>query len=165
MRPRSISQMSRAQSLVVFFKERALDQPRRSPFRPVPRHARPRASRSSPVVRLNGAIGMNIGFRQGADAGQRWRRCLERAFSYPRAAAVALTINSPGGSPVQSHLIHRRIRDLATEKKLPVLAFTEGCGGLRGAISSPARRTRSSPIPPPSSARSALSPRVSVFTN
>ncbi len=84
-----------------------------------------------PVVRLNGAIGMNIGFRQGLTLAS-VAPLLERAFSYPRAAAVALTINSPGGSPVQSNLIHRRIRDLATEKKLPVLAFTEDAAASGG---------------------------------
>ena len=46
-------------------------------------------------------------------------RTLERAFAVRNAAAVALVINSPGGSPVQSHLIFRRIRELAQEKKLP----------------------------------------------
>jgi serine protease SohB len=45
---------------------------------------------------------------------------------------VALIINSPGGSPTQSHLIFRRIRQLAAEKKLPVLAFVEDVGASGG---------------------------------
>ncbi len=57
---------------------------------------------------------------------------LERAFSLPRAKAVALVINSPGGSPAQSHLIHRRIRALATEKNLPVVAFVEDVAASGG---------------------------------
>ena len=48
------------------------------------------------------------------------------------ARAVALVINSPGGSPAQSHLIYRRIRVLAAEKKLPVLAFTEDVAASGG---------------------------------
>jgi serine protease SohB len=43
-----------------------------------------------------------------------------------------LIINSPGGSPSQSHLIFRRIRQLADEKKLPVLAFVEDVGASGG---------------------------------
>ena len=48
------------------------------------------------------------------------------------ARAVALLINSPGGSPSQSHLIFRRIRQLADEKKLPVYAFVEDVGASGG---------------------------------
>ena len=49
-----------------------------------------------------------------------------------RAQAVALLINSPGGSPVQSHLIYRRIRALAAEKKVPVIAFAEDVAASGG---------------------------------
>jgi signal peptide peptidase SppA len=59
-------------------------------------------------------------------------RSLERAFSTRHARAVALIINSPGGSPAQSHLIFRRIRQLAEEKKIPVLAFIEDVGASGG---------------------------------
>ncbi len=48
------------------------------------------------------------------------------------ARAVALLINSPGGSPAQSHLIFRRIRQLADEKKIPVIAFIEDVGASGG---------------------------------
>jgi serine protease SohB len=48
------------------------------------------------------------------------------------ACAVALIVNSPGGSPTQSHLIHRRIRQLAAEKNIPVLAFIEDVGASGG---------------------------------
>jgi signal peptide peptidase SppA len=84
-----------------------------------------------PVVRLNGAIGVNVGFRPGLSLAT-LAPTLERAFNYPRAKAVALVINSPGGSPVQSHLIYSRIRSLAEEKKLPVLAFTEDAAASGG---------------------------------
>ncbi len=57
---------------------------------------------------------------------------LEHAFSAAGAAAVALAINSPGGSPVQSALLHTRIRELAAEKKLPVFAFAEDVAASGG---------------------------------
>ncbi len=72
-----------------------------------------------PVVRLTGIIGFSTPLRPGLSlAGI--ARTLDRAFAMRRAAAVALAINSPGGSPVQSHLIFRRIRELAAEHKRPV---------------------------------------------
>src|SRR5207247_11332562 len=55
-------------------------------------------------------------------------RTLDRAFSTHHARAVALVINSPGGSAVQSHLIFRRVRQLAEEKHLPVIVFIEDVG-------------------------------------
>jgi serine protease SohB len=59
-------------------------------------------------------------------------RSLERAFAVRHARAVVLSINSPGGSPVQSHLIFRRIRELAEEKKRHVIAFVEDAGASGG---------------------------------
>src|SRR3989440_1750456 len=77
-----------------------------------------------PVVRLSGLIGAVTPLRPGMTlAGI--ARTLERAFSIRSAKAVALVINSPGGSPVQSRQIYLRIRQLAAEKKLPVLVFVE----------------------------------------
>ena len=57
---------------------------------------------------------------------------MERAFSVKNAKAVALVINSPGGSPVQSRQIYLRIRQLAAEKKLPVLVFVEDVAASGG---------------------------------
>ena len=59
-------------------------------------------------------------------------RTLERAFATSNAKAVALVINSPGGSPVQSRQIYLRIRQLAAEKKLPVLVFVEDVAASGG---------------------------------
>jgi signal peptide peptidase SppA len=59
-------------------------------------------------------------------------RALDRAFKTKRAKAVALAINSPGGAAVQSHLIYERIRALAAETKLPVIAFVEDVGASGG---------------------------------
>jgi signal peptide peptidase SppA len=84
-----------------------------------------------PVVRLSGAIGMSTPLRPGLTLAS-VAKPLERAFTTRRANAVALLINSPGGSPVQSHLIHLRIRQLAAEHKLPVLAFAEDVAASGG---------------------------------
>jgi serine protease SohB len=84
-----------------------------------------------PVVRLTGVIGFSSPLRPGITlAGV--SRLLDRAFSMRRAKAVALLINSPGGSPVQSHLIYRRVRQLADEKKIPVIVFIEDAGASGG---------------------------------
>ena len=84
-----------------------------------------------PVVRLSGVIGAVTPLRPGMSlAGV--ARTLERAFSVKNAKAVALVINSPGGSPVQSRQIYLRIRQLAAEKKLTVLVFVEDVAASGG---------------------------------
>jgi signal peptide peptidase SppA len=84
-----------------------------------------------PVVRLSGVIGAVTPLRPGMSlAGV--ARTLERAFATKNAKAVALVINSPGGSPVQSRQIYLRIRQLAAEKKLPVLVFVEDVAASGG---------------------------------
>ena len=84
-----------------------------------------------PVIRLTGLIGLSTPLRPGITMSGVARQ-IDRAFDYKRARAVALSINSPGGSPVQSHLIYRRIRQRAEEKKLPVYAFIEDAGASGG---------------------------------
>ena len=84
-----------------------------------------------PVVRLTGVIGISTPFRPGLTLAN-VARVLDRAFTLRRARAIALVINSPGGSAVQSHLIHGRIRALAAERKLPVIAFVEDVGASGG---------------------------------
>ncbi len=84
-----------------------------------------------PVVRLSGVIGFSTPLKPGVTLAS-MARPLERAFNMRNARAVALVINSPGGSPVQSHLIYRRIRQLAEEKKRPVIAFVEDVGASGG---------------------------------
>ncbi|MDH3914272.1 MAG: S49 family peptidase [Rhodospirillales bacterium] len=83
------------------------------------------------VIRLSGVIGalgpLRTGLTLSGLAGQ-----IERAFKQPRLKAVALAINSPGGSPVQAALIGRRIRALAEEKEVPVIAFTEDVAASGG---------------------------------
>jgi serine protease SohB len=84
-----------------------------------------------PVVRLSGTIGVATPLKPGLMVAT-VSRTLERAFCVSGARAVALVINSPGGSPSQSHLIFRRIRALAEEKSLPVYAFIEDVGASGG---------------------------------
>ncbi|MBU2959519.1 S49 family peptidase [Citreicella sp. C3M06] len=80
------------------------------------------------VVRLQGTIGTSA--RALSDASL--RALLERAFRKGKPVAVALEINSPGGSPVQSSLIGARIRRLAEETGVPVYAFTEDVAASGG---------------------------------
>jgi signal peptide peptidase SppA len=84
-----------------------------------------------PVVRLAGVIGFSTPLKPGLTlAGV--ARPLERAFGTRNARAVAILINSPGGSPVQSHLIYSRIRQLAAEHNRPVIAFAEDVAASGG---------------------------------
>jgi signal peptide peptidase SppA len=84
-----------------------------------------------PVIRLAGPIGQ-IGVLRSGLALSRLAAVIERAFAARDAKAVALVINSPGGSAVQSALIAKRIRDLASEKNLPVYAFVEDVAASGG---------------------------------
>jgi serine protease SohB len=84
-----------------------------------------------PVVRLTGVIGFSTPLKPGLTlAGL--ARAFDRAFALGKPKAVALAINSPGGSAVQSHLIYRRIRQLAEEKSIPVIAFVEDVAASGG---------------------------------
>ncbi|MCZ6743995.1 MAG: S49 family peptidase [Alphaproteobacteria bacterium] len=83
------------------------------------------------VLRLSGIIGQLGPLRTGLTlAGL--AEAIERAFSLRRLRAVALAVNSPGGSAVQSALICRRIRALAEENEVPVFAFAEDVAGSGG---------------------------------
>jgi serine protease SohB len=84
-----------------------------------------------PVIRFNGVIGAAVPLRPGLSLATT-ARTIERAFKVRNARAVALIINSPGGSPAQSHLIFQRIRQLAAEKGIPVFAFIEDIGASGG---------------------------------
>ena len=84
-----------------------------------------------PVVRLSGTIGAVTPLRPGMTLAS-LAKTLERAFAVKKAKAVAVLINSPGGSPVQSRQIYLRIRQLAEEKKLPVLVFVEDVAASGG---------------------------------
>ena len=84
------------------------------------------------VLRLTGVIGQgNIGRRNGLTLAD-LESSIEAAFEIPRLKAVALSINSPGGSPVQSALIAERIQSLAKKKKVKVYAFCDDVAASGG---------------------------------
>ena len=84
------------------------------------------------VLRLSGIIGRTGGIRRGGLTLEDMADSIERAFKTPHLSAVALLVNSPGGSPVQSALISKRIRALADEKNVPVYAFCEDVAASGG---------------------------------
>ncbi|XBQ16312.1 MAG: S49 family peptidase [Oceanicaulis sp.] len=84
-----------------------------------------------PVVRLEGMIAAG-GRHSSALNLARVEKLLDKAFSIERAPAVAIAVNSPGGSPVQSRLIHHRIRLLAKTHDKPVLVFCEDLAASGG---------------------------------
>lgn len=81
------------------------------------------------VIRLNGAIGMG---GRGSLSDKGLASTVEKAFKRGKPDAVALEINSPGGSPVQSSLIAARIRRMAAEQDVPVFAFVEDVAASGG---------------------------------
>jgi signal peptide peptidase SppA len=83
-----------------------------------------------PVLRFDGVIGPRQW--RGAVSLASHAAALDRAFKMKRAVAIAIIVNSPGGSPVQSSLLYRRIRLLAEEKRLPVFAFAEDVAASGG---------------------------------
>ena len=83
-----------------------------------------------PVVRLHGVIAADP--RPGRLNIESVAPLLKRAFALKSAPAVAIIVNSPGGSPVQSRLISKRIRDLAEENGKPVLVFVEDAAASGG---------------------------------
>jgi signal peptide peptidase SppA len=84
-----------------------------------------------PVLRFSGPIGMATPLRPGLALAS-VAGAIEKAFSLSRLPTVAMVVNSPGGSPVQSNLIFNRIRQLAKEKEKRVYAFCEDVAASGG---------------------------------
>jgi signal peptide peptidase SppA len=84
-----------------------------------------------PVLRFSGPIGMATPLRQGLSIGHA-AGAIEKAFELSKTPAVAIVINSPGGSAVQSSLIFQRVRQLAEEKKKKVYVFCEDVAASGG---------------------------------
>jgi signal peptide peptidase SppA len=82
------------------------------------------------VLRFEGVI-MSRARRDGVSLASH-AAAIERAFRVSNLAAVAIVVNSPGGSAVQSALLFRRIRELADEKRVPVIAFAEDVAASGG---------------------------------
>lgn len=83
------------------------------------------------ILRMNGVISSEGRFGHGLNLSG-LAGAIKHAFDMPRLKAVALVVNSPGGSPVQSSLIFKRIRALADEKGVPVFAFMEDVAASGG---------------------------------
>ena len=84
-----------------------------------------------PHIRLTGVIGSSGRFKQGIDfSGQ--QEIIKKAFSFKKSKNIAISINSPGGSPVQSHLIHDYIRQLAKKNEKKVIVFAEDVAASGG---------------------------------
>ena len=84
-----------------------------------------------PHIRLSGVIGSTGRFKQGIDfSGQ--QEIIKKAFSFKKSKNIAISINSPGGSPVQSHLIHDYIRQLAKKNEKKVIVFAEDVAASGG---------------------------------
>ena len=84
-----------------------------------------------PHIKLSGVIGSVGKFRQGIDFSSQ-EEIIKKAFSIKKASVVAVTINSPGGSPVQSHLIYKFIREQAKKNKKKVMVFAEDVAASGG---------------------------------
>ena len=84
-----------------------------------------------PVIRLTGMIAASSGPRRGLSMAA-MAPLIDKAFETKGAKAVALAINSPGGSPVQSSLIYDRIRHLSQENNIPVITFVEDVAASGG---------------------------------
>lgn len=84
-----------------------------------------------PVLRFTGPIGAAVPLRPGLSIAHA-ASAIEKAFEMSKCPAVAIVINSPGGSAVQSNLIFRRIRQLAEEKKKTVYTFCEDVAASGG---------------------------------
>jgi signal peptide peptidase SppA len=85
-----------------------------------------------PVIRLQGAIFSTSSQLRPFLSLASTAGLIEKAFAFKEAPAVAISINSPGGSPVQSRLIYKRIRDMADEKGKQVLVFVEDIAASGG---------------------------------
>ncbi len=84
------------------------------------------------VVRLQGVIGKVGGPRGSGMTIESMNSLIEKAFNSPKTVAVCLCVNSPGGSPVQSELIAKRIIELSKSKNIPVYAFIEDVAASGG---------------------------------
>ena len=82
-------------------------------------------------IKLKGVIGNAGKFKQGIDFASQ-EEIIEKAFSLKKAKVVAITINSPGGSPVQSHLIYQFVRAQAKKNKKKVIVFAEDVAASGG---------------------------------
>lgn len=84
------------------------------------------------VLRLSGILVESSRYNPGHISIKSLAENIEKAFKTPNLKAVALAINSPGGSPVQAALVAKRIRDMSKKKEIPVFAFVEDVAASGG---------------------------------
>jgi signal peptide peptidase SppA len=84
-----------------------------------------------PVLRFTGPIGMATPLRPGLSLAS-YAGAIDKAFSLSNLPGLAVVINSPGGSPVQSNLIFKRLRQMAAEKKKKIYVFCEDVAASGG---------------------------------
>ena len=96
-------------------------------FLPMYRKSKPTIA----ILNLTGVIGRMSAMKSGLSLDS-LNQLIEKAFKTKNLTAICLIINSPGGSPVQSELIAKRIRTLAAEKKVPIYSFVEDCAASGG---------------------------------
>lgn len=85
------------------------------------------------ILQLHGVIGMHAGMRRAQSLSlNALKKDIDKAFSVPKLNAVALSINSPGGSPVQSELIYKYLKRQSKKFKVPVYSFIEDVGASGG---------------------------------
>ncbi len=82
-------------------------------------------------VNLHGVIGKDSKFNPGLNF-ESAAPLIKKAFELKKSQAVAIAVNSPGGSPVQSELIYNYIRELSVEKKIPVFTFAQDVAASGG---------------------------------
>ena len=85
-----------------------------------------------PTLRLSGVIASQSGITSSSLSINNLEKLIEKLFSEKKSPAVALIINSPGGSPTQSSLIAKKIIELSKEKSKPVFAFVEDVAASGG---------------------------------
>ena len=85
-----------------------------------------------PVLRFDGVIGTGGGIGKGRINAENLESNIKKAFAENKPSAIAIIINSPGGSPVQSSLIYQRVRYLADKKDVPILVFIEDVAASGG---------------------------------
>lgn len=84
------------------------------------------------VIRLSGVIADGAFMRRAGISAKKYEKVIEEAFSVPHVRAVALVINSPGGSPAQCSLIATKILKESVDKSIPVFAFVEDVAASGG---------------------------------
>ncbi len=84
------------------------------------------------VLRMAGVIADSSQMRRAGINYHKFKESIEKAFEVPRAKAVAIVINSPGGAPAQCSIISSAIQKLSNDKKIPVYTFIEDVAASGG---------------------------------